>query len=91
MPKRLGGPGTDIQEMPALNEEQLRELYGRREMERGPGNLEAPPDTYREIDPQSMHRVGGMPSMTGNKDLSRGADIRQNAHNVGDQQRFWHH
>lgn len=86
MPKRLGGgPGTDIQEMPALSEEQLRELYGRREMGQAEGEM-LQPRAYRDLDPQAMHRSHGV--IGGHGDMrAGGTDMEQHINNVGHRQR----
>lgn len=84
MPKRLGGPGTDIQELPALSEEQLRALYARREIGHQEGDS-AQPDGYREVDPRGLHLPRGM--MAGNEDMRGGTDMGHNMNNVGHRQR----
>lgn len=82
MPRRLGGPGTDIHEMPALGEEQLRELFARREASQVQGNM-LQPKPYGEVNAQAMHRTQGM--MEGNGDMRGDAEIHS-MNNVGHRQ-----
>ncbi|KAJ9123992.1 hypothetical protein QFC22_000784 [Naganishia vaughanmartiniae] len=85
MPKRLGGAGTDIQDLPEVNDEQLRAMYARDNMMHNAISMTPDADTRRPGKSQSMYMPPDRFQSPSRDERSHTANVRarQKAHTVG--------
>ncbi|KAJ9097709.1 hypothetical protein QFC21_004747 [Naganishia friedmannii] len=82
MPKRLGGAGTDIQDMPEVDDDQLRAMYARDNMVHNAIRMPPDADTRRPGKSQSMYMPPDRFQSPGREERSHATNVRtrQKAH-----------
>lgn len=85
MPKRLGGAGTDVQDMSEVDDDRLRAMYARDNMAHNAISMPPDADVRRPGKSQSMYMPPDRLQSPGREERLHAANgrARQKAHTVG--------